>query len=346
MLPAVGRLLASLLALALGSLGPGAGPARAQDVPLIRFGHGFAAEEQVWLMAARKDLTPHQGKQYRLRLIRYPGPEERFQAYRAGRLEAGTAPAISLLVARAQGLPVKAVASVCLEAAGPRWFSTTFMVRDGSPIRTVRDLKGGRIAVVGARSATDLWARAAVMAAGLAPDRDVTFVSMAFPAMGPAVRAGSVALGTFVEPFHTAERRKGGLRPLFTAVDALGFDHELLDVWMSEAFLKARPAAARAFLADYAAVTRYYVASPEAARRDLVRAGYVQIPLSTYLKIADWKREPTARIDVASLRRLAAFMRDRLGWLQQPVDVDRLVDLGFLPGPAPAGAPAPVPSAP
>ena len=36
-------------------------PTEAADPPLIRFGHGFAAEEQVWLMAARPDLTPGQG---------------------------------------------------------------------------------------------------------------------------------------------------------------------------------------------------------------------------------------------------------------------------------------------
>src|SRR5262249_14255800 len=38
---------------------------RAADPPLIRFGHGFAAEEQAWLMAARPDLTPGQGTRYR-----------------------------------------------------------------------------------------------------------------------------------------------------------------------------------------------------------------------------------------------------------------------------------------
>ena len=32
-------------------------PAHAADPPLIRFGHGFAAEEQVWLMAARPELA-------------------------------------------------------------------------------------------------------------------------------------------------------------------------------------------------------------------------------------------------------------------------------------------------
>ena len=36
--------------------------ALAQEPTLIRFGRGFAAEEQVWLMSARPDLTPNQGK--------------------------------------------------------------------------------------------------------------------------------------------------------------------------------------------------------------------------------------------------------------------------------------------
>ena len=56
----------------------------AQDAPLIRFGRGFAAEEQVWLMSARPDLTPSQGKRYRLNQILFQANPERFQAYLAG----------------------------------------------------------------------------------------------------------------------------------------------------------------------------------------------------------------------------------------------------------------------
>ena len=54
----------------------------------LRLGHGFAAEEQVWLMGARADLTPGQGKKYRLKLIQFQGPTDRFQAYLAGELDA------------------------------------------------------------------------------------------------------------------------------------------------------------------------------------------------------------------------------------------------------------------
>ena len=46
---------------------PASAPAASGSAPPveIRVGHGFAAEENLWLMAARPDLTPNQGKAYR-----------------------------------------------------------------------------------------------------------------------------------------------------------------------------------------------------------------------------------------------------------------------------------------
>ena len=40
---------------------------------------------------------------------------------------------------------------------------------------------------------------------------------------------------------------------------------------------------------------------------------------------------PAARVDVASLKRLATFMHEKLDWLDKPVNVDEMVDLGYLP---------------
>jgi ABC-type nitrate/sulfonate/bicarbonate transport system substrate-binding protein len=303
----------------------------AADPPLLRLGHGFAAEEQFWLMGARPDLTPGQGKAYRLKLISFQGNPERFQAYLAGELEGGTAPGLAVIFARAQGVDLKIVAGISQEAAGREWFTTTYMVKDDAPVRSVRDLKGGTVGVVGIKTATDLWARAAILNAGLTPDRDVKVVPIPFPAMGNAVRSDKVQLGTFVEPFYSAEKAKGGLRPLFTAVEAVGYDHELLDVWFGEKVLRSQPDAVRAFLADYVAVTRYYLANVAEAKRDLHKAGFVRTPLDIYLKNADWRREPNARVDVGSLQKLAGFMHEKLGWLEKPVNVDEMVDLGYLP---------------
>jgi len=301
------------------------------EPPLIRFGHGFAAEEQVWLMAARPDLTPGQGTKYRLKMIAFQGNPERFQAFLANELDAGTAPGLAVIFAVPQGLGIKIVAGISQEAAGKEWFSTTYMAKDDGKIKNVKDLKGGTVGIVGVKTATDLWARAAFLNAGLVPDRDVKVVPIAFPAMGAAVRSDKVTLGTFVEPFYSAERAKGGLRPLFTAVEAVGYDHELLDLWFGEKFLRANPDVVRAFLADYVAVTRYYLANQAEAKRDLHKAGFVRTPLEVYVQNADWKRDPAARVDVGSLKKLATLMHEKLGWLDKPVNVEQMVDLSYLP---------------
>ena len=305
--------------------------ALAQEPTLIRFGRGFAAEEQVWLMSARPDLAPNQGKKYALKQILFQANPERFQAFLAGELDAGTAPGLSVIFVRAQGVELKVVASVCQEAAGKQWFSTTYMVKDDGPIKRVQDLKGGTIGVVGYKTATDLWARAGLLNAGLVPDKDTKVFSLGFPAMGESVRTGKIQAGTFVEPFYSAEVAKGGLRKLFTAREAVGYDHELLDVWFGEKFLKAHPDVVRAFLSDYVAVTKYYLAHTEQAKRDLHKAGFVRTPVEIYVKNADWKRDPDARVNVDSLKKLSSFMLQKLGWLDKPVNTDDMVDQSFLP---------------
>jgi ABC-type nitrate/sulfonate/bicarbonate transport system substrate-binding protein len=303
----------------------------AQTPPLIRLGRGFAAEEQLWLMSVRKDLTPNQGKRYELKQILFQANPERFQAFIAGEIDGGTAPGLAIIFANEQGVDMKLVASICLEASDPKYFTTTYMVKADGPVKSVKDLKGGTIGVVGIKTATDLWARAGILNAGLVPDVDVKVVPMAFPAIGEAVRSGKVTAGTFVQPFYSAEMAKGGLRKLFTATEAVGYDHELLDIFFSEKFLKAHPDAVRAFLADYVAVTKYYLANTAQAKTDLHKAGFVRTPLPIYLKVSDWKRDPNARVDVESLKKLSTFMREKLKWLEKPVNVDSMVDLGYLP---------------
>jgi len=305
--------------------------AAAQEPVTIRFGRGFAAEEQVWLMSARPDLTPNQGKKYKLEQKLFQANPERFQAYLAGELDAGTAPGLAVIFVHAQGVDMKIVASICQEAAGPNYFTTTYMVKADGPIKSAKDLKGGTIGVVGYKTATDLWARAGLLNAGLVPDKDTKVFSLGFPAMGDSVRTGKIEAGTFVEPFYSAEVAKGGLRKLFTAVDAVGYDHELLSVWFGEKFLKAHPDAVRAFLADYVAVTQYYLKNTEQAKRDLHKAGFVRTPVEIYVKNSDWKRDLNARVNVESLKKLSTFMLEKLQWLEKPVNVDQMVDQSFLP---------------
>jgi ABC-type nitrate/sulfonate/bicarbonate transport system substrate-binding protein len=296
------------------------------QAPLIRIAHGISNEEPLWLMAIRPDLTPNQGKRYALKLAPITTPTERFQAFLAGELEGGTAPAFTVLMARAQGMDIKLLAAIAQEGKGPDWFSTTLMVKDASPIQRAAELKGKTVGVLGFRTSPDLAVRAYVLGAGLIPDVDVKVVPIAFPAMGTAVRSDKVDVGAFVEPFYSAERAKGGLRPLVSAAEAVGYDHDVLNIWMGSRFIQQQPDAVRAFIADYSAALKYYLANRESAKREIHRANFVRTPLDTYLSLKEYKRDPEGRIDLASLKRLAVFMHDRLKWLERPVDPEEIMD--------------------
>ena len=224
---------------------------------------------------------------------------------------------------------MKIVASVCQEAKGDKYFTTTYMVKDDGPVKRVQDLKGGTIGVVGIKTATDLWARAGSTPASF-PTR--TPKSCRWPFRRSATAAHrKVTAGTFVEPFYSAEMAKGGLRKLFTAaVEAVGYDHELLDIFFGEKFLKQHPDAVRAFLADYVAMTQWYLANMEQAKTDLHKAGFVRTPLPVYLKTADWKRDPNAPGGCREPEE-ALGVHARQAAVAREANVDSMVDLSYLP---------------
>ena len=94
--------------------------------------------------------------------------------------------------------------------------------------------------------------------------------------------------------------------------------------------MKAHPDAVRAFLADYVAVTKYYLSNTEQAKTDLHKAGFVRTPLPVYLKTSDWKRDPNARgrrrEPEEAPRSCATSCR-----LEKPQNVDSMVDQSYLP---------------
>lgn len=308
-----------------------ASPARAADAgpEAIRLGHGFAAEEQLWLMGIRPDLTPNQGTAYTLQLTAFRGPTDRLNAYEAGQLDGGTNVAPTALFAAEQGLPFKLVASIVRESPN-NGFNTTYLSLADSEIQGPRDLRGKTVGIVDFKSATDLWARAAVEGAGLNPDTDVTYVIVPFPAMGEALRSKKIDVGTFPQPFYEIEQRRGGVRTVFISKTGVPFDEELDMLFLRPAFIQQHPAAVRAFLADFVAATRWYLANGPEARQALIDAKIVQTAPELYVELADYNREPTARIAVDSLKQLQE-LHLKLGWQTKRLNIDDLVDQSLLP---------------
>jgi len=304
-----------------------AAPAAAEAVK-IRVGHGAAVEEQLWLMKAKPDVTPNQGKAYSLDFQLFRGTDQRFKAVEAKELDVFTSSGSSAIVAFSQGLRFKAVASISMESS--KGFVTQYVVLADSPVKTIADLKGKTIGNNAARSSIELWARMALAKHGLNPDRDVNWAVVPFPAQGEALRSRKLDLAALPQPFAAAEAAKGGIRTLFTSKEGMPFDEELILLLVTEEFAAKQPSVLKAFMADFVAATKFYVEKPKEARKALIDAKLVRVPEQLYVDMQDNYRNPTARIDVEALKKAQDVMLAQ-GQQKTKIDPAAFVDMSYLP---------------
>ena len=94
--------------------------------------------------------------------------------------------------------------------------------------------------------------------------------------------------------------------------------------------MKEHPTEVKAFLADLATATKWYIAHPKEGSQAFIDAGLVKMPPALLFSLTDYKRDPNARPDVAALERQQALML-KLGFQEKPTDIKKLVDLSLSP---------------
>jgi ABC-type nitrate/sulfonate/bicarbonate transport system substrate-binding protein len=303
----------------------GAGTAQAQPTTL-RLGYGAAAEEPLWLLLAKPDLVKNYGKVYTLEGTRFTGSDKRAQAFEAGAIDLASGSANGVIFGAAEGVLAKMVASISRESS--RGFSTTFYVKDASPIRSVADLKGKTIGINGFFTSGHLWVKAALEKNGLA-ESDVTLTPISFPAMEESLEAGKIDLGMFPQPFAALAERRMKVRKIFDAKYGVPFDEELIVLMGKDEFLKKNAAAIRALLEDLKETTRFYLEKPREARQLLIDAKMVRVTPDVYIAMNDYYHDPSLQVDVTALEKMQEF-QIKAGFQKKQVDVKSLVDLGYL----------------
>ena len=236
------RRMACVLALLAGSVST----ALAQPATL-RLGYGTAAEEPLWLIVAKPELAKNQGKAYTLDATRFTGSDKRGQAFEAGAIDLASSSANGVIFAAAEGVSAKIVASISRES--PRGFSTSFYVKDSSPIRSIADLKGKIVGINGFYTSGHLWLKTALEKNGLT-ETDVTITPVPFPAMQEALDAGKVDLGQFPQPFAALAEKQMKVRKIFDAKYGIPFEEELIVLIGKDEFLKKNAGAVRGLLED------------------------------------------------------------------------------------------------
>ncbi len=188
------------------------------------------------------------------------GSNKALEFLNAGSIDLGSTAGSAALLARANGNPIKAIYIY----SQPEW--TALVVPEGSPLKTLADLKGKKIAVT---RGTDphIFLLRALDSVGLG-ERDVRIVPLQHPEGRLALQRGDVDAWSGLDPFMAQAELESKARLLFrdASLNTYGF----LNV--REAFAKQNPETVERLLRAYEQARRQALADPKATARVLAEA--------------------------------------------------------------------------
>jgi NitT/TauT family transport system substrate-binding protein len=327
------RMRSALLATIAGCLVLAAGvlSAAAQSPLKIRIGWVVAPAQLTPVLFEKKEILKHYGKSYTVEPLHFRGSTPQITALAAGELEiAALAYSSFPLAVQNARLDARVIADVFQDGV-PGYYSSEYLVAAASPIRSVGDLKGRRVATNAIGGAVDIGARAMLRKHGLEDKRDYTILEVGFPNMTAMVKESKVDLAGFVPPFSISARQEG-LRALFVMRDAVGVSQML--VWAARAELLARHRAAMVdFLEDHLRALRWFLAPANRAEATDIIARFTKRPADSYRSWLftgqDYYRNPSGLPDLEALQRNIDTARD-LGFLPQTLDVKAHTDLSLI----------------
>jgi putative hydroxymethylpyrimidine transport system substrate-binding protein len=333
------KLLATALVLAAASLATGCGeksedvtPGNPQpfDVALdfyVNADHAglYTAIERGYFRDAGLDVRP-----------RVPSdPSAPIKEVAAGRVDLAISYEPEVLLARDQGLPVKAVAALVDTPL------TSLIWLQGSGIDNVKGLRGKTIATAGIPYQED-YLRTILERSGLSPD-DVEVVNVQ-QGLLPAILSGraEAMLGGFLN-VEGVDLRLRGKQPTVIPVDRLGIPtyDELVLVANSDS-LDDEEENVRLFIAALERGTKAAVANPEAATASVLDAGKGLNPKFTAaevrktlpLLLPKGSERPYGYMDPAAWQRFAQFFADH-GLIEALPSTGDVLTNELLPGQIP-----------
>ena len=253
------------------------------------------------------------------------GSNRALEYLNANSVDFGSAAGLASLLGKANGNPIRCP----YVFSRPEW--TALVVPKESPIRTLADLKGRKIA---ATKGTDpfLFMLRALQTVGLKKS-DIEHVPLQHADGLAALRRGDVDAWAGLDPLMAAAELDNGDRLLYRniAFNTYGF----LNV--REEFLAQRPAEVRRVIAAYERARKWTIANPTDAAKILSEEAKVSLPVALLqLKLRTDLSHPLPSAEhVEALQAAAPLLRTE-GLVRPGVDLDRtvasLVDTRFAAG--------------
>ncbi len=257
-------------------------------------------------------------------------------ALSAGELEIATGGvAASLFNGIARGLPMIAVADKGSNIVG---FGTNAVLlsksaSDRGEVRSVRDLRGKAIAVLGGPGALSEYQWARVLEREGLTLKDVETKYMSFPDMITALGTGAIVAGMSSEPNVTLAVKKGIALKWISWAEVQP-NHQAGVIFYNVDFARKRAEAARGFMVAYVrGIRAYYDALREGGEKkgELVRIiiKYTNLKDPEVYRDIEW---PNLNPDGAVIVKSVADQQDffvKMGRVEKPVPIEKVVDNSF-----------------
>jgi sulfonate transport system substrate-binding protein len=302
----------SLVGGALATAGAAAAlPAPAAERPVLRVGN-----QKGGLRSLLEASGVAQSLPYTLEWAEFPAAAPLLEALNAGALDLGYQGDLAFLTSFAAGAPLRIIG-----AARPSSAAQAILVDQDSPIRSVADLRGRRVA--GNRGGWGQYLiRSALKQAGVAPGEvDITLLPPADASL--AFRSGAVDAWAVWDPYVALEVQQFGARVL---VDGRGLTPAIMLVSAHESAIRTK----RPQLADFLARFRAGWAWADGHIPDYARynAALTGLPEPVLRRTYETERTMPVALTPALMDELQEAAANALEFrlLRQPLDVRRAFD--------------------
>ncbi len=320
-----------VFAAALASL---AATVSAQSIPNIKVAFNAPGDEAKLLMRQRPELFPAIGRDYKIDWVQLQGTATVSQALIVGTADCGINAPLTLAQAIV-GANLEPVLIGATNGESPQSFTSYWVVKEDSPIRSVKELKGKTVAVNTIGSQMHAFGRIWLKLNGLDPDHDVRFAEIPFPLAETALRQGRVDAIVLVQPFASKAEKTGGLRKLGALRDVQPNLLNLIEV-CRKGFVDKQPNVAAQYAKDFAAASKRF--SDDHAASITLISDTLKVPkpaLESFMFTAnDFQRYPDGVIDIAVVQQSFDLFYAN-GLLEKKLDASNYVRAGVTLGAAP-----------
>ncbi len=306
-----------------GAIGGAIGRARAAGPEEIRV--DWATYNPVSLILKDQGLLEKEfaADKIAIRWVMSAGSNKALEFLNAGSLDFGSTAGAAALIAKVNGNPLKSI----YVFSRPEW--TALVTGKDSPIKTVADLKGQRVAVTRGTDPHIFLVRA-LAGAGLT-EKDVKLVLLQHADGRTALERGDVNAWAGLDPLMAASEVESGARLFFRKPEANTWG--VLNV--REDFAKSNPALVKRVLTVYETARKWCLAHPAELKASMMAATKLSDPvISKQLERTDITSGKIGAVQAATIVEAGKALQ-AAGVLDEKLDMaaitNGMIDASYLP---------------